>query len=121
MAKKVLIVEDAPDISEALQQLIEIHGYEALTALTGLEALRIVKEEAPDLILMDLALPDLTGIEVTRKIRSDPRSAETPILCVSSYSDGFAEEMLEAGCNEVFSKSSFIDSLGTILRKYLQP
>ena len=120
MSKKILIVEDTPDISDALRQLIELHGHTAIVARGGFEALRKVKNEKPDLILLDLAMPDLNGEEVARQIRSDPAFAAIPILCVSSYTDGRREELLAAGFDEVFSKSSFILSLAPTLDRYLK-
>lgn len=119
MAKKILIVEDSQDISEALKLLVEMRGYAAMTTDSGFEALRILTEERPDLILMDLALPDLNGDDVIQNIRSNPALVKVPILCVSSYTEGRRNELIAAGCNEVFSKSTFITSYASTLRRYL--
>lgn len=119
MAKRVLIIEDSADISGSLKRLIELEGYEAIIASSGFEGLDKAQNEDPDLILMDLSLPDLSGIDLTRQIRSIERTSEIPILCVSSYTRGIEGEVLEAGCNEIFSKTSFMTSFGPTLRKYL--
>jgi CheY-like chemotaxis protein len=119
MSKKILIVEDTRDISEALKLLIEMHGYVVATASSGFAALQMVKNDPPDLIVMDLAMPDLGGEEVVAEIRSDPSYASVPILCVSSYTEGQEAQLLAVGFNEVFSKSAFIISYGPTLRRYL--
>jgi CheY-like chemotaxis protein len=119
MPKKVLIVEDSADISQSLKFLIEREGYEAVIANSGLEGCRMAQEEDPDLILMDLSLPDLNGIDVTREIRSHAETATVPIVCVSSYADGYENRILEAGCNEVLSKTAFMNSFSSTLEKYL--
>ena len=120
MPKKVLIIEDSFDIGDSLKQLIEFEGYEAVVARGGFEGFDKAREESPDLILMDVDLPDKNGIDLTRDLRSNPRTAEIPILCVSSYTTGVEDKMLKAGCNEVFSKTSFMVSFVPTLDKYLK-
>jgi len=119
MPKKILIIEDSADISGALKMLIELEGYEAVVANSGLDGREMAIREKPDLILMDLALPDLSGIDLTRELRALPETAETPILCVSSHTEGIHSVIMAAGCQEVFSKASFIESFRTTLKKYL--
>ena len=119
MAKKVLIIEDSWDISESLKLLIQMEGYEVVVAHSGSEGCQKAQDERPDLILMDLSLPDVSGIEVTREIRSTQEISETPIVCVSSYAEGREAQVLAAGCNEVLSKTSFMSRFETTLKKYL--
>jgi len=119
MRKKVLIIEDSFDIGESLKLLIEYEGYEAVVASGAVEGFDKAREEAPDLILMDLSLPDGNGIKLTRDLRSQPQTSNIPILCVSSYTDGIEDKVLEAGCNEVFSKTSFMTEFAPTLKKYL--
>lgn len=119
MPKKVLIIEDTFDIGDSLKKLIEYEGYEAVVASGGFEGLDMARVGAPDLILMDVALPDISGIDLTRELRSHPQTSEIPILCVSSYTGGIEEEALSAGCNEVFSKTSFMIAFAPTLKKYL--
>ena len=119
MPKKVLIVEDTADIRESLKLLIQMQGHEVVAAKDGFEGCRMAAEEQPDLILMDLALPGMDGIDATREIRSRPETVSTPILGVSSYSDRFGAEALEAGCDEVMSKTAFINAFIPTLKKYL--
>lgn len=119
MPKKVLIVEDSFDIGDSLKLLIEHEGYDAVVARSGSEGFEKALDEGPDLILMDVNLPDINGIDLTRKLRAQPQISETPILCVSSYTFKIEDEVLSAGCNEVFSKSSFMTSFAPTLKKYL--
>ena len=119
MSKKVLIVEDTDDIRESMRLLIQMQGFEAVVAREGLEGVRLAAEEHPDLILMDLALPGMDGIDATREIRSRPETEATPILGVSAYSERFGADAMEAGCDEVISKTAFFASYVPTLKKYL--
>src|SRR5688572_26919147 len=119
MPKKVLIIEDSFDIGESLKHLIEYEGYEAVVANRGFEGFHKAHEEAPDLILVDLVLPDVNGINLIRDLRSHAQTSEIPILCVSSYTGGIEADVLRAGCNEVFSKTSFMTEFVPTLKKYL--
>jgi CheY-like chemotaxis protein len=120
MAKKVLIIEDSWDIGESLKLLIQMEGYEVVVANSGFDGCQKAQNEKPDLILMDLSLPDLDGIGVTRRIRSSPETSDIPIVCVSSYAEGREAEVLAAGCNEVLSKTSFMSLFEPTLKKYLE-
>lgn len=119
MPKKILIIEDSTDISGALKMLIELEGYEAVAANSGLDGRKMAISEKPDLILMDLASPDLSGIDLTFELRGLPETADTPILCVSSHTEGIHSVVMAAGCQDVFSKASFIESFRPTLKKYL--
>jgi len=120
MRKKILIIEDSGDISGALKILIELEGYTAVVALTGSEGREKAVSERPDLILMDIALPDIDGVDLTRELRSQPETAGIPIVCVSSYSGPLEEEALEAGCDAVYSKTSFMTDYAATIRKYIE-
>jgi DNA-binding response OmpR family regulator len=119
MRRKVLIVEDTRDISDALLQLMELRGYDAVAACGGFEGLRLARQHQPDLVVLDLSMPDLNGEQVVAELRADPDFSGTPILCVSSFTEGRKAELLEAGFTEVFSKTSFIRSFAPTLKKYL--
>ena len=119
MPAKILIIEDSPDVREALKLLIEMEGYEVAVAMNGAEALERATSEKPDLVLMDLVLPDTSGLDLTREMRSYPDMADVPILCVSSYAEGIESVVRAAGCQEVFSKTAFIKSFRATLKKYL--
>lgn len=119
MVKKVLVIEDSIDIGEALKVLIGMKGYEVATASSGAEGCKTAKEFNPDLILLDWQLPDRKGVDVVRELRSNTETSRTPILCISSYINGHEAEMVAAGCDEVFSKTSFMQSMESTLKRYL--
>jgi DNA-binding response OmpR family regulator len=119
MPKKVLIIEDSGDIGMALKLLIEFEGYEAIVASSATTGRDLALELRPDLIIMDIRLPDEDGIVLTRSLRASPETKDTPIVCVSSYTRGLETEALIAGCNEVFSKVTFMESFNQTLTKYL--
>src|SRR5262252_3506249 len=74
-----LVVEDNPVSMRLLKQLLQAHGYEVLGTPEGLQALDLAREEQPDLILMDIRLPDISGLEVTRLLKQDDRTKTIPI------------------------------------------
>lgn len=119
MPKKVLIIEDSGDIGMALKLLIEFEGYDAVVASSAAEGRDLALKVRPDLIIMDIRLPDEDGIVLTRSLRASPVTRDTAIICVSSYTMGIEAEALIAGCNEVFSKTTFIESFPQTLSKYL--
>ena len=119
MAKKVLIIEDSDDIGNALKQLIEFEGYEVFLANRAFIGRELAAAECPDLIIIDIRLPDEDGLELTRELRAAPETYTTPIVCVSSYIEGLQAEALAAGCNEAFSKTTFMESFHKTLDKYL--
>jgi len=83
MSKKILIIDDESDTRSFLKSLFEDNGYEAVTASDGVLGLRAVKEENPDLITLDIQMPNNTGTDFFRKIHSDKQHKETPIIIVS--------------------------------------
>jgi CheY-like chemotaxis protein len=119
MPKKVLIIEDSEDIGSALQVLIEFEGYDAMVANCAVERFNLAVNEDPDLIIIDVRLPDEDGLKLTRRLRAEPQTRDVPIICVSSYIKGAEQEALIAGCNEVFSKVTFMESYTGTLDRYL--
>lgn len=82
--KKVVVIEDEPDIQEMIEFNLEKEGFRVVTASSGDEGVRAVVREAPDLVLLDLLLPGLDGIEVCRKLKMDPVTQKIPIIMVSA-------------------------------------
>jgi two-component system cell cycle response regulator DivK len=120
MPKNILIIEDSRDIGDAMRLLIEMEGYAVSVAASGSEGRKMAVAEKPDLILMDLALPDIGGLELTQELRTVPELKDVPILCVSSHISGIESVVRAAGCQEVFSKVTFIESFRETLKQYLQ-
>jgi CheY-like chemotaxis protein len=102
---KVLIAEDNPVNRELLRELLEMRGYEVFEACDGIQALTMVKEVSPDLLVLDIGMPGLDGYGVIRKIRSHPGHANLPVLAATAYAmRGDREKVLEAGFDGYISK-----------------
>jgi two-component system cell cycle response regulator DivK len=88
-----------------LKDILETRGYNILQTKEGLEAIDLAVVNLPDLILMDIQLPDISGLEVTRRLRSDERSRRIPIVAVTAFAMGWHErEALDSGCDAYISK-----------------
>ena len=117
MAKKagaciILIVEDYADSRTLLSSLLRGKGYKVVEARDGKEGLRQATQVKPDLILMDLVMPEMNGVEATRQLRQRQTLSQTPIFAISSYATGdLKEDAIAAGCSEVFAKPLDIESL----------
>lgn len=105
MPKKILIVEDNLQSMKVVQMALRPHGYALLEASDGEEALEIAVRDKPDLIIMDIQLPKLSGLETTRRLRQMPTFSHTPIIVVTAYAmKGDKEKVIDAGCNAYLSK-----------------
>jgi two-component system, cell cycle response regulator DivK len=101
----ILIVEDNPVNRKLLLTILKPHGYRLLTAVDGEEALRIVDQEMPDLILMDLQLPKLNGYEATKTLKENPLTCHIPIIALTAHA--MADEQaraLDSGFQEYITK-----------------
>jgi len=105
MPKKILIVEDDPKSMKVMLMVLRPHGYTLLEATDGEEALEIAVRDKPDLIMMDVQLPKVSGLEVTRRLRQMPAFNHALIIAVTaSAMKGDREKMIEAGCDAYLSK-----------------
>ena len=105
MPKKILIVEDDPKNMKVVVMALRPHGYALLKATDGEEALEIALRDTPDLILLDMQLPKMSGLEVTRKLREMPAFSHIPIIALTAYAmKGDKEKFIEAGCDAYLSK-----------------
>jgi two-component system, OmpR family, alkaline phosphatase synthesis response regulator PhoP len=120
--KKLLVVEDEQDILQLVKHYLEKEGFRVLTAMSGIEALRKVKEEKPDLIVLDLMLPEMDGLEVCKRVRSSPETAMLPIIMLTAK----AEESdtivgLELGADDYvtkpFSPKALVARVKALLRR----
>jgi len=113
----VLVVEDHDDTREMLQLLLGVFGCRVIAAHDGEEALGLAEKMIPDLILMDMRMPRLDGLSVTRMIRSHPTLNEVPIIAVTGMvSPQFQREALSAGCNDCLYKPIDFDRLEEIVK-----
>ncbi len=84
MAKRVLLAEDEPNIVESLTFLLERAGFEIMVESNGRQALETVLQDSPDVLVLDVMLPELDGYEILRRLRGDPRSANLPVLMLTA-------------------------------------
>lgn len=119
-AKTVLIVEDNELNMKLFHDLLEAHGYNIIGTRDGMEALRIARDSRPDLILMDIQLPEVSGLEVTKWIKEDDRLKSIPVIAVTAFAmKGDEEKIREGGCEAYIAKPiSVTNFLGTV-KKYL--
>lgn len=118
MSTKILIAEDFGDIRRMMRFQLQADGYEVLEAADGYEAVEKAVNEKPDLILMDIAMPTMDGIQATTAIRQHDDLAETPIIAVTAYGDFYNERARDVGCNEVVQKPVDLDQLRPLVRHY---
>ncbi len=112
--KRILVVEDNQINLALLKQLLEVHGYEILETPEGLEAIDIARDEQPDVILMDIRLPDICGLEVTRLLKQDEQTKTIPIIAVTALATAeYEKKGLESGCDAYIAKPI---TLGNLLR-----
>ena len=105
LPKRILIVEDNKIDLRLVKDILEAHGYDMLQTGDGLEAIDLAVANLPDLILMDIQLPHMTGLEVTRRLRGDERSRRIPIIAVTAFAMGWHErEAIDSGCDAYISK-----------------
>lgn len=103
---KILIVDDEDDVIQALKLRLETAGYDAVTASDGAEALRMLPQVRPDLILADLMLPNLDGLELTRRVRQNPNWFPIQVLLFSCHDDPVARNLaIEFGALDYLSKT----------------
>jgi len=120
MAKKVLIVEDNELNMKLFHDLLDAQGYETLQTREGLEALSLAREARPDLILMDIQLPEISGLEVTKWLKEDDELASIPVVAVTAFAmKGDEERIRQGGCEAYISKpisvSGFLDTIRRLL------
>jgi two-component system cell cycle response regulator DivK len=105
MSAKILVVEDNDRNRRLLRILLKSRGHEVIEAATGKQALDRLKDQRPDVILMDVQLPYTDGLELTGQIKGDAETADIPIIAVTAYAmKGDEERILEAGCDGYISK-----------------
>lgn len=112
--KTVLVVEDFDDVRDAMRILVELQGYRVVTASDGREAVEKARQYHPDLILMDIAMPLVDGIEATKRIKSDESVSSIPIVAVTSFSRQYHDEALEAGCSRVLEKPEVMSDMSVL-------
>src|SRR6266550_4075751 len=111
-APTILIIEDYSDTRELLSGMLRYKGFHVIEAEDGVEGLLKASANYPDLIILDLALPEMDGVEAARRIHAQPKLAHTPIFVISAFITPEVEkDARAAGCVEVFSKPFDVDEL----------
>lgn len=105
MAKKILVIEDDPAISRLVDYTLRHEGYEVVTATNGLEGIRKAHHETPDLVILDVMLPGMDGFEICHQLRSEPDTAQLPILMFSAKAQEVDKKTgLKVGADDYLSK-----------------
>jgi CheY-like chemotaxis protein len=102
---KALIAEDNAVNRELLRELLESRGYDVVEACDGQEALKVIEQAQPDILLLDIGMPKMDGYAVVHKLREDPRLAKLPVVAVTAYAmQGDREKVLDSGFDGYLSK-----------------
>ena len=118
MAKTVLIVEDNDLSMKLYKDVLEVHGFRTLGTKSGEEALRLARDHHPDLIIMDIQLPETSGLDVTRLIKNDAGTRSIPVVAVTALAVDWVEKRArEEGCEAYLAKPiSVTEFMGVVTR-----
>ena len=120
--KTILVVEDNHLNSRLLEVRLGIHGYAVLTTPSGMASLNIAREQKPDLILMDIQLPDISGIEAIRRLRADEETRAIPVIVVTAFVMASEKASIVAsGCEAFVGKPFDGDELVNLIERHTQP
>ncbi len=120
MSKKVLIVEDNELNMKLFHDLLDSQGYETLQTREGLQALALARLHKPDLILMDIQLPEISGLEVTKWLKDDEELSHIPVVAVTAFAmKGDEERIRRGGCEAYISKPISVMHFLDVVRKHL--
>jgi CheY-like chemotaxis protein len=119
MSRTILIVEDYEDARHLMKFLIESYGYQVTEAVDGIESIECIKQPFPDLVLMDISMPNMDGLTATKAIRKLDGASQIPIIAVTAHGKQFYERAIEAGCNALLNKPVEFENLKHLLNQYL--
>ena len=119
-AKTVLVVEDNDLNMKLFHDLLEAHGYNILQTKDGMEAMRLAREHHPDLILMDIQLPEVSGLEVTKWLKEDDALKSIPVVAITAFAmKGDEEKIRSGGCEGYIAKpisvTSFLETVARLV------
>jgi CheY-like chemotaxis protein len=101
---RILVVEDDPDSREFLATLLKLEGYTVVTANDGLEGIERVETDHPDIIISDICMPNLDGIEMVKRLRKSPEFKRIPVVMLSAFGSGNLISAINVGANEALRK-----------------
>lgn len=117
----ILYVEDNAQNMRLVRKMLKADGHEMLEALNGMTGIEMTKQHNPDLILMDINLPDIDGMEVTRTIKQNPELADIPIIALTANAmHGDREKFIEAGCDGYLAKPISRRELSNMVSNFLR-
>ena len=120
MGKTILIVEDNELNMKLFNDLLRAHGFDTLQTNDGVTAMRIAREEQPDLILMDIQLPEVSGLEVTKWLKADDSVRHIPVVAVTAFAmKGDEEKIRRGGCEDYLPKPIKIATFIETVRRHL--
>jgi len=120
MSKTILIVEDNDLNMKLFNDLLQAHGYNTLQTMDGRDVLKIVEEKHPDLILMDIQLPEISGLEVTKMLKADDDLKDIPVIAVTAFAmKGDEEKIREGGCEGYIAKPISVPTFLDTIAKFL--
>lgn len=121
MAKqRILVVDDEPDVVSLIERALQSEGFEVLCAYDGISALDLAEVEKPDLVLLDIMMPLMSGYEVCEQLKSNPQTKHIPVLCVTSaHSPGVRRTTQEAGAQALLVKPFIPAELVAQINRYL--
>src|SRR6476620_8105818 len=120
MAKTVLIVEDNELNMKLFHDLLDAHGYRTLQTRSGIDALGLARKHRPDLILMDIQLPEVSGLEVTKWLKDDEELRDIPVIAVTAFAmKGDEERIRQGGCEAYISKPISLAVFLALVRRYV--
>lgn len=121
MPKRVLIADDFSDTRRLVKVVLEKSGYEVIEAADGYEAVKRAVKDHPDVILMDIAMPVMDGIQATQAIRKHFDPSEVAIVAITAYGDFYNDRARDVGCNDVVQKPVEISRLTPIVEQFFTP
>jgi len=122
MSAKILVVEDDPDIIRILTHVLTGAGYHVIPAYGGEDAIRKVKQHMPALVLTDLAMPKVSGVEVIEVIKTDPATQHIPVIAVTAHVwDGIAQSAGQVGCDGYIAKPFNTKQIIQEVHRHLKP
>jgi two-component system chemotaxis response regulator CheY len=119
ISKTILVVEDTVDTRELLHLYLTKEGFTVIIAADGGEGLYRAKSDRPDLIITDINMPNLSGIDMVKQLREEPESAKIPIIALTAYGKDFSEEAISAGASDTMQKPFEFDALIERVRSLL--
>jgi DNA-binding response OmpR family regulator len=120
--RRILVVDDDPRLLHIVAMYLGIEGFDVATASNGEEGLREVDARRPDLIILDIMMPGMDGVEACRRIRSNPETGDIPILMFSALSgDDDVERARLAGANHLITKPFNLVGLGSVVKSFFSP